>query len=406
MLRGNCLVAQSGGPTSVINGSLYGVITQALKENSFGKILGGIHGIKGILEGKIKDLTEVSMDLLEKVKLSPSAALGSCRYKLKDPRESTEEYEKLFKVFDENNVRYFFYIGGNDSMDSAYKIDMYAKKVGYDIKVIGIPKTIDNDLMHTDHCPGYGSVAKYVATVCMELALDSAVYGTGVINVLEVMGRNTGWIAGSAALAKEKIPDLNMLIYMPEIVFDEEKFLNDLKKAFETNNHLFVVVSEGLVNKDGDYVFNRKNSYKKDIFGHIQLGGVGDYIEQLIKANVYDKVKLTRLGFLQRCAMHYVSKTDLDEAVMAGEMAIKYALEGISGKMVTLVREDGPDYRCSTGLVELDKVCNYEKKVPLEWINEDGNFVNNDFMDYVRPLVVGEAEVPMHNGLPVYTRLF
>lgn len=406
MLRGNCLVAQSGGPTAVINGSLYGVVTEALNTRCFDMVFGGIHGIKGILEGKIKDLTGISTDYLEKVKLSPSAALGSCRYKLKDPDESTEEYERLFRLFDENGIRYFFYIGGNDSMDSAYKIERYAKKVGYDIKVIGIPKTIDNDLMYTDHCPGYGSAAKYVATAVIELALDSAVYGTGVINVLEVMGRNTGWIAGAAALAGDNVPGLNMLVYLPEVAFDEEKFLNDLDKAFKKDNHLFVVVSEGLVNEKGEYVFNRRNSYKKDIFGHVQLGGVGDYIEQLIKENIYDRVKLTRLGFLQRCAMHCVSKTDLDEAVMVGRMAVEYALDGISGKMVTLKRNEGPKYQCFTDVIDLNKVCNCEKKVPLEWINSEGNFVNQNFLDYVRPLILGEEEVPMKYGLPEYARLF
>lgn len=401
----NCLVAQSGGPTAVINSSLYGVIMEISKSHRINRIYGGLNGIEGIINNRIIDILNIPYERIKQMRFSPSAALGSCRYKLKDYTEDDSDYKKLINIFKKYNIKYFFYIGGNDSMDAAAKINRYAKEIGFDLNVIGIPKTVDNDLMHTDHCPGFGSAAKYVATTTLELAMDAEVYELDTINVLEVMGRNAGWLTASSALAGEKMHNLKQLVYLPEVAFNEEKFLDDVSKAHKEFGNVFITVSEGIVDEHGDYVAKRDNAYSKDAFGHTQLGGVGDYIEKIIKEKIHKRVKMTRLGMTQRCAMHLASKVDFEEAEILGREAVNYALCGVSGKMVSLIRESNFPYAVKTGLVKLDEVCNVEKKVPSQWINSDGNYVTDEFLDYVRPLIYGEVNIPTMDGLPYYINL-
>ncbi|ABY94160.1 6-phosphofructokinase [Thermoanaerobacter brockii subsp. lactiethylicus] len=403
--KSNCLIAQSGGPTAVINSSLYGAIMEASRSEKIDKVYGGINGIEGIIKGNIIDIFDIPYERIKQMRFSPAAALGSCRYRLKDYLEDEEEYKKLIEIFKKYNIKYFFYIGGNDSMDAVDKISKYAREIGFEINVIGIPKTIDNDLMFTDHSPGFGSAAKYIATTTLELALDAEVYETKTINVLEVMGRNAGWLTASSALVKERLPHLKQLIYLPEIPFNEERFLEDVNKAYKEYGNVFITVSEGLMDEKGNYIGRKENAYHKDAFGHPQLGGVGDYIEKLVKEKIYKRVKMTRLGVTQRCAMHLASKVDFEEAEMLGKEAVKYALFGETGKMISLVRERNYPYTVKTDIVDVDKVCNKEKKMPLNWINEEGNYVTEEFFDYARPLIQGEVKVPMAEGLPYYINL-
>lgn len=402
---GNCLVAQSGGPTAVINASLYGVIINAVKSNAIKEVYGGINGVEGIIKGNLINLKQVPFEKLKKSEFSPSVALGSCRYKLKDFEEEESDYKKLINVFKNHNIRYFFYIGGNDSMDTAEKINKYAKYIGYDVNVLGIPKTIDNDLMYTDHCPGYGSAAKFIATITLELALDAEAYSVPTINILEVMGRNAGWLTASSALARRKMPRLKLLIYLPETAFSEEKFIEDVKMAYKESKNVFIAVSEGIVDKDGKYISNKNNSYKKDAFGHMQLGGVGDYLELIIKENIYNRVKLTRPGVLQRCAMHFSSLRDFKEAELLGKTAVNYALKGVSGKMLCLKRKKSLNYESYIDVVALSKVCNKEKKVPINMINKEGNNVTDEFITYALPLINGEVRLPIIDGLPSYSNI-
>ncbi|MBC8061536.1 MAG: 6-phosphofructokinase [Clostridiaceae bacterium] len=399
-LQGNCLVAQSGGPTAVINSSAYGVIKEFMENRKDEKIFVGLNGIEGILNNKIYDVDKLSMAELNIMKYLPSSSLGSCRYKLKNPEDSIEEYEKIFNLFETNNIKYFFYIGGNDSMDAAKKLCDYAKDIKSDIKIIGVPKTIDNDLVETDHCPGFGSTAKYVCNTGIELWLDTRTYYTNSIMVMEVMGRDAGWIAASSGLIKEAIPDINQLIYLPEVPFRAEKFLQDVKSAVAENGKLLVVTSEGLKNSEGDYINVDSNCYENDQFGHKQLGGIGKYLQTLIKDNVEKRVKLAELGVSQRCAMHCVSKTDLDEAELVGRVAVKYAIQGKTGFMVALDQvKDKENYECITRLVELNLVCNAVKGVPKDFINSDGCSISKKMIDYVSPLIIGEINSFGNNGL-------
>lgn len=401
-LQGNCLVAQSGGPTAVINSSAFGVIKEFMENRKNEKVFVGINGIEGILNNQIYDVDKLSIEELDIMRYLPSAALGSCRYKLKNYEDNLMEYEKIFELFKCNNISYFFYIGGNDSMDAAKKLADYAKKTNFDINIIGVPKTIDNDLVETDHCPGFGSTAKYIGNTSMELWMDTKTYQTNSIMVMEVMGRDAGWIAASSGLIKEAVGDVNQLIYIPEIPFTVEKFLKDVKQAVSNDGKLLVVTSEGLKDSNGEYINVDSNCYEKDGFGHKQLGGVGKYLQTIIKDNVEKRVKLTELGVSQRCAMHCVSKTDLDEAELVGRAAVKYALQGKTGFMVALDRVTGKEYECVTRLVELTKVCNVVKEVPKDFINSDGCSISKKMIDYVSPLIVGEVNSFGSNGLLKY----
>jgi ATP-dependent phosphofructokinase / diphosphate-dependent phosphofructokinase len=403
-INGNCLIAQSGGPTSVINASAYGIIKEFLSLDSEFTVYAGVHGIQGVLDKKLIDMRNLAEATLASLKNTPAAAFGSCRYKIKDFQEDEADYKKLIDIFKVFNIRYFLYIGGNDSMDAADKISRYAESCGYDVKVLGVPKTIDNDLVETDHCPGFGSTAKYVSNVGIELWADINAYNKESIMVMEVMGRDAGWIAASTGIIKQAIPDMNQLIYLPEIAFSEDKFFADIKQALKNNNKLLVVTSEGLKSADGQYINIESNCQSGDAFGHAQLGGIGRYLQQCIKENVTKNVKLTEVGVIQRCAMHCVSKTDLEEAEMVGRDALRYALEGHTGYMIALVRTEDKAYHCTTKLAKLEGVCNKVKNVPLNWLGQQ-NSVTQEMVGYVQPLIVGEVSHFSENGLIQYPNL-
>ena len=403
-LTGACIIGQSGGPTAVINASAQGVIQTALKTPCITQVLGAAHGIKGVLEDKLYDMAQEDPAELDLMKYTPSSALGSCRYKLADPDVDDTDYQRILEIFKKYNVRYFFYNGGNDSMDTCNKISKYMQKVGYECRIMGVPKTIDNDLNGTDHCPGFASAAKYIATSCAEVWQDAHVYDTGMVTIIEIMGRHAGWLAGSAALASLTGcgPDL---VYLPETDFDMERFLADVKSVYDQNGNCLVAVSEGIHYADGTFVSEAKTS-ATDGFGHAQLGGLASHLASAVKEAFGVKVRGIELSLLQRCGAHLDSKTDAEEALLAGSAAVQAAVEGFTDKMVAFRctrSEDG--YRCETILEPLDIVANFEKKVPREWINEAGNGVNQQFIDYVLPLIQGDAKAPRVNGLPRFARL-
>lgn len=404
--KANAIVAQSGGPTAVINSSACGVIQEAVKSGKIGHVLGATNGILGVLKEELFDVSAERPETIEALKRTPAAAIGSCRYKLKSLEESRADYERIVEVFKAHDIHYFFYIGGNDSMDTADKVNKLAADNGYELVCIGVPKTIDNDLAFTDHCPGYGSVAKYVATCAAEAGRDTeAIYTADTCTILEVMGRNAGWIAAATGLARNCLEDAPHLIYMPEAAFSFDKLVSDVKDVLKELGRVFIVVGEGLKDKEGKYVTADSGVFSKDSFGHQQLGGVADMLKVVIEKEVGIKARFNKLGTNQRSAMHFASLTDINEAYMCGQMAVKAAMGGENGKMVTLVREEARKYKCTTGLANLNDVANGEKKLPREYINESGNGVTDAMLDYVRPLVQGEAPVTIgDNGLPVFMR--
>lgn len=403
-MQNNCIVAQSGGPTAAINSSLCGVVKTALKSSSIDRVYGAVHGIEGIINGKIIDFGLQDSFEIELLKYTPSSALGSCRYKLKDFNEDESDYKNIFSNFEKYNIRYFFYIGGNDSMDTVDKLSRYAKNKGYEIKIIGIPKTIDNDLYGTDHTPGFGSAAKYVATSIMELSRDGMVYDKGIINIVEIMGRNAGFLTASSALARiDKFAP--HLIYLPEIPFNMDRFLKDVKNAYEKCKKVTIAVSEGIRYEDGSFVYEDKSVIGHDRFGHAQMGGVGRILGKVIKDNICKRVKVIEFNVLQRCAIHFASKTDIDEAYKCGEYGVLQALKGESGKMVSLNRISNNPYICELGLVDVSSVANHEKKFPKEWINESGNDITDEALEYLKPLILGEVELPTENGLPRFSKI-
>ena len=403
-LIGSCIFGQSGGPTAVINASAYGVINAALDAEEITTVYGAAHGIRGVLDDKLYIMDEEDPAELKLLLNTPSSELGSCRYKIADPEKDDTDYKRILEIFKKYNVRYFFYNGGNDSMDTCNKISRYMESVGYECRVMGVPKTIDNDLFGTDHCPGFASAAKYIATSIMEINKDARVYDNGMITVVEIMGRHAGWLAASAALATEfgSGPDL---IYLPELDFDMDKFLADVDKVYKANGKVLVAVSEGIHYADGSFVSEAKTS-ATDGFGHAQLGGLATMLAEIVKKHIGAKVRGIELSLLQRCGAHLASKTDIDEAFGAGQEAVKQAVAGTTGKMVAFEREyiDGK-YHCKMTLIPLSSVANYEKKVPLEWINAEGNGLKHEFIDYVLPLIQGEPELPLECSLPRYARL-
>ena len=403
-LIGSCIFGQSGGPTAVINASAYGVIRAALDAEEITKVYGAAHGIRGVLDDKLYVMDEEDPAELKLLLNTPSSELGSCRYKIADPEKDDTDYKRILEIFKKYNVRYFFYNGGNDSMDTCNKISCYMESVGYECRVMGVPKTIDNDLFGTDHCPGFASAAKYIATSCMEINKDARVYDNGMITVVEIMGRHAGWLAASAALATEfgSGPDL---IYLPELDFDMEKFIADVERIYAANGKVLIAVSEGIHYADDRFVSEAKTS-ATDGFGHAQLGGLATMLAEVLKERTGAKVRGIELSLLQRCGAHLASKTDIDEAFGAGQEAVKQAINGTTGKMVAFEREyiDGK-YHCKMVLLPLASVANFEKKVPVEWINEDGNGLKHEFIDYVLPLIQGEPELPLEHSLPRYARL-
>ena len=403
-LIGSCIFGQSGGPTAVINASAYGVIRAALDAAEITKVYGAAHGIKGVLEDQLYVMDEEDPEELKLLLHTPSSELGSCRYKIADPETDDTDYKRILEIFKKYNVRYFFYNGGNDSMDTCNKISRYMESVGYECRVMGVPKTIDNDLFGTDHCPGFASAAKYIATSCMEINKDARVYDNGMITVVEIMGRHAGWLAASAALATVygSGPDL---IYLPERNFDMNSFLADVDRIYKESGKVFIAVSEGIHYADGSFVSEAKTS-STDGFGHVQLGGLASTLAEIIRQHTGAKVRGIELSLLQRCGAHLASATDVSEAFSAGREAVVQAVSGVTGKMVAFEREyiDGA-YHCKMVLLPLSSVANYEKKVPQEWINEEGNGLKREFIDYVLPLIQGEPELPLVDSLPRYARL-
>ncbi|MDD3169660.1 MAG: 6-phosphofructokinase [Eubacteriales bacterium] len=405
-LKGACLIGQSGGPTSVINASALGCIEAALKSESVTRVYGAAHGIRGVLDDCLYDMNQEDPKELALMKSTPSSVLGTCRYKLKDFNVDDSDYKRILEIFKKYNIRYFFYNGGNDSMDTCNKISQFMAKNDYEIRVMGIPKTIDNDLALTDHCPGYGSAAKYIATSCMEIYRDAKVYGTGSITVLEIMGRNAGWLTAASAIATYKGmgPDL---IYLPEIPFQLDTFIADITKVYEEKGDVLVAVSEGIVDENGRYISEilSENQKAKDAFGHVQMGGLASTLANYANSKINAKVRGIEFGIIQRCAAHISSETDANEAYMAGEAAFQAAEAGETDKMVAFERGAGPEYVCKTVLVDLSDVANFEKKVPREWVNEAGNGLLQPFIDYAMPLIQGENKVPMEDGVPKFANL-
>ncbi|HQF39252.1 MAG TPA: 6-phosphofructokinase [Opitutaceae bacterium] len=401
-LVGNLLVGQSGGPTAVINASVAGVVSEALNHSCIEEIYGGLNGVLGILNEDFIDLASESQQTIRGLRYTPGAALGTCRYKLK----KQQDFERVIEVFKAHNIRYFFYAGGNDSQDTADKISKLAQQMGWEMRVIGVPKTVDNDLVSTDHCPGYGSVIKFVSSIVRELACDHEAMGQGdLVSIVEVMGRSAGWVAAGASLAKRRDHphDPPHIIALPEVPFDSEKFLEDVRRVLKREKFCLVVVGEGLVDKDGNYVSTATGT---DAFGHAQLGGAGDYLASLVDAGIPGvKSRVARFGHAQRAAAINASKTDSDEAFMAGQAAVRAAVAGETDKCVILVRGDTDQYSCETALVPLSEIANGVKALPKEWINEDGVSMNFQFSRYALPLIQGEVQVPFENGLPAFVRL-
>ncbi len=403
-LRGACIIGQSGGPTAVINASAYGVIRTALDSDCITRVYGAAHGIKGVLDDKLYDMNQEDAYELSLLLHTPSSELGSCRYKMKDPDEDDTDYKRILEIFKKYDVRYFFYNGGNDSMDTCDKISRFMARSGWECRVMGVPKTIDNDLYGTDHCPGFASAAKYIATSCMEVSKDATVYDKPQITIVEIMGRHAGWLTASSKLASYygAGPDL---IYLPEVDFDLPSFLEDVRRVYEEKGKVLIAVSEGLHYADGVFVAEAKTS-ATDGFGHAQLGGLASILARIVNEDTGVKVRPIELSLLQRCGAHLASQTDIDEAFLAGKVAVEAAVSGVTGKMVAFEREivDGK-YHCATKLLPLTAVANFEKKVPIEWITPEKNNVTDDFIDYVLPLIQGEPEIPREHSMPRYAHL-
>ncbi len=403
-LVGSVIIGQSGGPSSVINCSAYGVIKTALDSEYVTKVYGANHGIKGVLDDRLMIMDEEDPAELERLLYTPSSALGSCRYKIADPDVDDTDYKRILEIFQKYNVRYFFYNGGNDSMDTCNKISKYMQQVGYECRVMGVPKTIDNDLAGTDHCPGFASAAKYIATSIMEVSRDCQVYDTGMVTIVECMGRHAGWLTAAAALANVKNdgPDL---IYLPERDFDMDQFIADVKRIYAEKKNCLVAVSEGIHYADGSFVSEAKTS-GTDGFGHAQLGGLAARLADVVKAATGAKVRGIELSLLQRCATHCASGTDIAESFLSGKTAVEAAIAGETDKMVGFAcTRDENGYKCEPKLFDLSLVANTEKKVPLEWINEAGNGVNQGFIDYCLPLIQGETGMVKEDGLPRFCKL-
>jgi 6-phosphofructokinase 1 len=399
-LAGNCLIGQSGGPTAVVNSTIAGIVSEALNHGSIEEVYGALNGVAGLLAEDLVDLAAESQQAIRGLRHTPGAALGSCRTKLKKPAE----IERALAVLKAHNIRYYFHIGDADAQESAAKIAELARTQGYELRVIGVPKTIDNDVPTTDHCPGYGSAAKYIATTVRELSIDAdATAQNDTVTIVEVMGRNTGWLAAAATLAKRRDHpnDPPHLVYLPEIAFDAEKFAEDVRRILKREKHCVVVAGEGLVDKDGNYVAVESG----DAGAAAQFGGVGDHLKEIVESQVGAKVRIARLGVAQRAAAHLASKTDSDEAFLVGQAAVKAAINGESEKMITLVRGETDTYSCETGLVAIGELAGNTKKLPREWINEDGVSMNFQFYRYATPLIQGEVTVPFENGIPAYVRL-
>lgn len=402
-MKKNIIVGQSGGPTAVINASLCGVIREGKNHpDKVGAVYGMINGIEGFLAGKYMNLSsELSEEDLDLLKLTPAAYLGSCRFKLPE-NLSAAFYPTLFHKFEELDIGYFFYIGGNDSMDTVSKLSRYAAGIGSDIRFIGIPKTIDNDLVGTDHTPGFGSAAKYVGSTVREITLDASVYQQKSVTIVELMGRHAGWLTASSVLARKHEGDNPLLIYLPESPFEFEQFSADLKKAFEKSQTVVVCVSEGIADSAGHFICEYSNEAQLDTFGHKMLTGCGEILENYIRNQFGVKVRSVEVNVSQRCSGMVVSAQDIEEAAEAGAYGVKNAMEGVSGMMVAFKRTGDKPYSMECTLSDVNEVCNKEKTFPAQWITKNGTDISPEFLTYVLPLIHGEAERKMVNGLPLY----
>ncbi len=424
-MRKRVLVAQSGGPTVAINASLAGVIAGVVRSGEYERIIGAANGILGVLNERFTDLSIFENDVkagndsisdivtsgnddvqkawcpksqLDRLAVTPSMYLGSCRFKLPFYEEDSQLYEKIFAILDKNDIGMFFYIGGNDSMDTVNKLSAYAKRISSDIRFAGIPKSIDNDLPHTDHTPGYGSAAKYIAASIAEMAHDVKIYDIPCVTIIELMGRNAGWLTGAAALARSEYNELPQLIYLPEVDFDKDEFIEDVKNELKKSNCVMVAVSEGIHDSDGNYI----NAGTSDTFGHDQLGGAAKTLEFLVKEKLHIKCRSVEINIMQRCAAHMAAGTDIREAYELGIAGAKYAIEGNTGFIPVLKRISDAPYRSVIEYADLKSIANVEKKVPLEWINKAHNNVTDNMLEYVKPLIKGEIMLPYKNGLPDY----
>ena len=402
-MKDNCIVAQSGGPTVAINASLAGVIDGVKKSNKFTRVYGAIHGIQGVLDNNFIVLSFMALlkfPLVNTLELSPAMYLGSCRYKLPDFEVDSKPYEIIFDRFEEYQVAAFYYIGGNDSMDTVDKLSQYAKKIGSDVKIVGIPKTIDNDLCHTDHTPGFGSAAKYVASTMLEIAHDTYIYQIPSVVIVEIMGRDAGWLTAASCLARNDYSPAPHLIYLPEVDFDEDQFIEDIKNVLKTSRCVIVAVSEGIHDKDGNYI--SATSAVADKFGHAQLSGTGKALESLVKDRMDIKVRSIELNVLQRCAAHISSRTDINESFALGQAAVKYAAEGMTAVMSTIKRVSNDPYQWIIEPENVALIANQAKTIPLEWITPEKNDVTPEMEAYLRPLIIGEVSLQYKDGLPMY----
>lgn len=399
----NVIVGQSGGPTAVINGSLYGVVREALAHSGeIGHVYGMVHGIEGFLQDKIQDLGQtLTGEDLELLKVTPAAYLGSCRYKLPEDL-SSEVYPKVFHKLEALEVGYFLYIGGNDSMDTVSKLSRYGAAIGSSIRFIGVPKTIDNDLVKTDHTPGYGSAAKYVAGTVREIVLDSSVYFQKSVTIVELMGRHAGWVTAASVLARKYEGDNPVLVYLPESDFDLERFAGDLEQAFLKTPYVVVCVSEGIHDASGKFICEYGDEAQVDNFGHKMLTGCGKILENFVRSRFGVKVRSVELNVNQRCSGALISATDLEESAMAGSWGLRAALAGENGVMAAFRRNGDRPYRMECTTVQVDDVCNREKAFPREWITEGGNDIRQEFVEYARPLILGEVSRPVKDGVAVY----
>lgn len=399
----NVMVAQSGGPTVAINASLSGVIRGVMESDSYDTVYGAVNGILGILNNDFINLTNMMQshpEYLDRLETTPAMYLGSCRHKLPDYLDDDSSYVFIFKQFELYNIGAFFYIGGNDSMDTVLKLSDYGKRIGSDVRIIGIPKTIDNDLCETDHTPGFGSAAKYIASSILEIAHDTFIYAVKSVTIVEIMGRDAGWLTAAAALARNEYNTAPHLIYLPEVPFDKEDFLLDVKRLLFERNNVIVAVSEGIRDASGNYISASEKTV--DTFGHSQLSGAGKTLEFLIKEKLGVKVRSVEVNVLQRCAAHLASQTDLSESVALGKKAVALSEEGVTASMVTMNRVSNNPYTIEYGYAEIRNIANEAKTVPLEWINDAGNNVTDELISYLTPLIQGESKVHYENGLPVY----
>lgn len=423
-MRKKVLVAQSGGPTVAINASLAGVIAGVAQSGDY-EVFGAANGIKGVLDENFINLSEFREDvkngkesvseikisqpdgtfdtwspksMIDRLAITPSMYLGSCRYKLPSVEEGAEVYEKIFSILDKNDIGMFFYIGGNDSMDTVNKLSTYGRSIDSDIRFAGVPKSIDNDLPVTDHTPGYGSAAKYIAASMAEMAHDVKIYDIPCVTIVELMGRNAGWLTAAAALARNEFNEMPQLVYLPEVDFDKERFMEDVKKELKKSNCVMVAVSEGIHDREGNYI----SAGTSDVFGHNQLGGAAKALEILVKDKIGIKCRSVEINIMQRCAAHVASATDIREAFELGVSAVKYAVAGNSGFIPVLKRVSEKPYRYDIEYIELGCIANIEKKVPVELINKEQNDVTKEITDYIKPLIRGEIEVPYKDGIPDY----